>query len=249
MSLLWRNFDGWLRLVNCSSGSSAWLQDYKALFASSSAEPCLLKPVPTHLYFTKCNRFIMADPLSITASIIAVVTFAAQVGGSIKSFIDDYRSADLELDAIAAEVNALCGVLKSLQGEYEEATSSAAHARLGAASKLKQLVKGKAMASGVTPEQADKALQDILHCLNGSMKQLDDVVKKSKDRMAKGGIYKIQVRALWQRTAKGIEKVNVEMSVIYRRTETESTDSEFTLWIQDDADASIASKDFVSISR
>jgi hypothetical protein len=62
----------------------------------------------------------MADSLSITASILAVVTFAAQVSGSIKGFIDDYRGADLELDTIAAELNALCGILQSLQGEYEK---------------------------------------------------------------------------------------------------------------------------------
>lgn len=154
----------------------------------------------------------MADPLSIAASIIGVVTFAAQVGGTIKVFIDDYRGSDLELNAIAAELSALYGVLQSLHGEYENAGEVERSGRAGPESKLERILKSKQKVSVATEQLADEPLREVLGGLNGSMKQLDDVVKKSREKMAKGGLYKVHVRALWQRTAKGIEKIRNSLS-------------------------------------
>jgi hypothetical protein len=154
----------------------------------------------------------MADPLSIAASIIGIVTFAAQVGGTIKDFIDDYRGSDLELNAIAAEVNALCGVLQNLHGEYENAGEVEVSGHSRPASKLERILKSKKKASVDTQPLADAPLREVLGGLNGSMQQLDDVVKRSRERIAKGGLYKVHVRALWQRTAKGIEKIRNSLS-------------------------------------
>lgn len=100
----------------------------------------------------------MADPLSIVASIIGVVTFAAQVGGTIKDFIDDYRGSDLELDAIAAEVSALYGVLQSLQGEYGNAGEVEKVGRAGPASKHERILKSKQKGSVATEQLADEPL-------------------------------------------------------------------------------------------
>jgi hypothetical protein len=74
------------------------------------------------------------------------------------------------------------------------------------------MLKSKQKGSVATEQLADEPLREVLGGLNGSMKQLDDVVKKSRDKLAKGGLHKVHVRALWQRTAKGIEKIRNSLS-------------------------------------
>jgi hypothetical protein len=135
------------------------------------------------------------DPLSVTASIIAVLAFAADVASTIDSFITEYRATDSELKAIVKEVDALQSVLESLRKAYQM-THPVEHSG-------RSKVKKDSPSHGPT----DKALESVLDGLDGSMKQLVDVVTKSKLRMAKGGMYKVYVQALWQRTATGIEKV------------------------------------------
>jgi hypothetical protein len=58
------------------------------------------------------------DPLSVTASIIAVVTFAEQVGSAIRVFIKSYQAAGSELDTIAVEISNLSNVLQCLEDVY-----------------------------------------------------------------------------------------------------------------------------------
>jgi hypothetical protein len=65
----------------------------------------------------------MADPLSITASLIGLITFAAQAGTVINDFVNAYQGAELELGDVAAELTALSGVLQKLQVKYEIADS------------------------------------------------------------------------------------------------------------------------------
>lgn len=143
------------------------------------------------------------DPVSMTASIIAVLAFTGQVSSTIGTFITEYRAADSELKAIVKEVDALRGVLACLQNAYQ-----AEHAIPEI-----RLVLGGEPGDSRNHEQTDKALERTLEGLDGSMKKLDEVVKRSKQRMAKGGVYKVYVQALWQRTAKGIEKVRLWKSV------------------------------------
>jgi peptidoglycan hydrolase CwlO-like protein len=130
------------------------------------------------------------DPLSVTASIIAVLAFAANVASTIDSFITEYRATDSELKAIVKEMDALQSVLESLLNAYQEHSGQSK-------------VKKDSPSHGPT----DKALESVLDGLDGSMKQLVDAVTKSRLRMAKGGMYKVYVQALWQRTAIGIENV------------------------------------------
>jgi Fungal N-terminal domain of STAND proteins len=150
----------------------------------------------------------MADPLSIVTSVIGIVAFAAQVGSSIKDFTDSYRGTDLELTAIVAELSTLSSVLTSLQaayGEVEELNANGAKTT----SKWKPLLSHQQNSRTVRQGQADRPLKEVLDGLNRSMKQLDDVVKRSGEQMAKGGLYKVRVKALWLKTAKGIEKVKL----------------------------------------
>jgi hypothetical protein len=147
----------------------------------------------------------MADPLSIAASLIGVVAFAAQVGSAIKDFTDAYRGAELELGAIAAELSALSVVLQKLQVEYEKADIPSN----SIASSGKRLDSWR-------PDETDEPLRAVLSGLDGSIEKLQDVVSKSFERMAKGGLYKVQVRALWQRTAKGINRVRIILIYLLR---------------------------------
>jgi len=134
------------------------------------------------------------DPLSITASIVGVLAFAIDVASAIDSFVTEYRATDSELKAIAKEVDSLRSVLESLRNAYQTRNRAEIPSRLN---KFKN----------VFARQTDKALESALDGLDQSMKQLADVVTKSKLRMAKGGVYKVYVQALWQRTATGIDKV------------------------------------------
>jgi hypothetical protein len=143
------------------------------------------------------------DPLSITASIIAVLTFTVDVATTIDFFITEYRATDSELKAIVKEVDALQSVLESLKNAYQ--TTCRAETATDGSKFKKVFTRQRNSTQG--RGQTDKALESILDGLDGSMKQLVDVVTRSKSRMATGGMYKVYVQALWQRTATGIEKV------------------------------------------
>jgi Fungal N-terminal domain of STAND proteins len=140
------------------------------------------------------------DPLSLAASITGILSFTISAATTIDSFITEYRATDSELKAIAKEVDALQSVLESLRSTYQKTNPVEESSRL---SKFKKVFTRDSSNHG----QTDKALESALDGLDGSMKQLVDVVTKSKLRMAKGGMHKVYVQALWQRTATGIEKV------------------------------------------
>jgi hypothetical protein len=155
------------------------------------------------------------DPLSLTASIVGVLTFAVDVATAIDSFITAYRTTDSELEAIVKEVNALRSVLESLRIAYQRANRSASGLSMlkNVFMRQRNSVRGHGYGHG----QTDKALESTLDGLEESLKQLVDVVTKSKGRMAKGGVYKAYVQALWQRTATGIEKALPPASNIFLR--------------------------------
>lgn len=144
------------------------------------------------------------DPLSITASIIAVVSFAAQVMTTIKDFIDAAQTSDSELEVIVTEVEALRSILGQFQKVYESAdvTVSKTHSRFG--SKMRGLLINK---HNRVTQQVDLALVLVLNGLERGLKRLEEIINKSSDRMAKAGIQKWRVRLPWQRTAPGIGKV------------------------------------------
>jgi hypothetical protein len=147
------------------------------------------------------------EPLSITASIVGVLAFAIDVTTAIDSFVTEYRATDSELKAIAKEVDALRSVLESLRNTYQTRNRAEIPSGLN---KFKTVFAGQrdsGQSHGEGTRRTDKALESALDGLDQSMKQLADVVTKSKLRMAKGGVYKVYVQALWQRTATGIEKV------------------------------------------
>lgn len=151
------------------------------------------------------------DPLSITASIIGIVTFAEQVHGAISAFLEAYYAADSELLSITTELDILRGVLESLQNAYQTSEGGTENTWAGFGNKFKGLIKGKHKHSTTEGTKTDEVLKGVLNGLEASMKKLDDIVKTSSDRMSRGGIHKLRVRALWQRTSVGIEKV------IYRK--------------------------------
>ena len=148
------------------------------------------------------------DPLSIAASIIGVLTFTIQVGNTIDTFISDYRIADSELKAIVEEVHALRGVLECLQNVYLTVTTYNAETGSSQRIKWKKIPTGGHMYLNTKSRgDTDKALKNTLQGLDTNMKTLEDVVHKCNQRIARGGVYKAYVQALWQRTASGIEKV------------------------------------------
>jgi len=149
------------------------------------------------------------DPLSITASIIGVLTFTIQVGTAIDTFISEYRAADSELKAIVGEVDALRGVLQSLHNAYRKPPGGIPEQFSGLwSNKWKKLARaGHERSNPKGLGQTDNALESTLEGLGGSLEKLADVVTTSKHRMGKGGVHKVYVQALWQRTATGIEKV------------------------------------------
>jgi hypothetical protein len=148
------------------------------------------------------------DPLSVTASIVGIVAFATQVNSAITAFMDAYRATDSELHAIAAEVDAMHHILERLQNTYEASNAGLAEAHSRQGNKPWQsFSKSKHHIATTSNTRTDKALMGVLDGLNGSLKKLDDIVKKSGERMVKGGVHKLRVRAMWHRTAVGIEKV------------------------------------------
>jgi hypothetical protein len=132
----------------------------------------------------------MADPLSLVASIAAVITFTAQAGKLIDDLISRYRETNSELAEVGTEIRLLEVVLGELETAYR--SHSATPGGYGEESKC---------------APTDTTLKTVLDGLNRCMKQLKDVVAKSYERMERGGLHKIRVQAVWQRTSKGINKV------------------------------------------
>jgi hypothetical protein len=157
------------------------------------------------------------DPLSLTASIIGVLTFAIDVATAIDSFITVYRTTDSELEAIVKEVNALRSVLESLRNAYQRANRTRSASGLSMLKNVFMRQRNSVRGHGDGHGQTDKALESTLDGLEESLKQLVDVVTKSQGRMAKGGLYKVYVQTLWQRTATGIEKALPPASNIFLR--------------------------------
>src|ERR1700726_2913471 len=116
------------------------------------------------------------DPLSLTASIVGVLTFAVDVATAIDSFITAYRTTDSELEAIVKEVNALRSVLESLRNAYQRANRSASGLSMlkNVFMRQRNSVRGHGYGHG----QTDKALKSTLDGLEESLKQLVDVVTK-----------------------------------------------------------------------
>lgn len=187
----------------------------------------------------------MADPLSIAASIIAVVTLAREVTTSIDAFLSSYRAADSELKIIAQEVEDLHNVLKILH-EKSAAEPQVPRSELST---------------------ADQVLLGVLKDPGGCVTELDVVVKKSCERMGKGGVHKLRVQVIWQSTSKGIEKVKAHFLIELRvescpltnsarfmrqyfheipvNKKLTMSDSDFIIKTQDDTDAFVTSQDSV----
>jgi hypothetical protein len=151
------------------------------------------------------------DPVSLTASIVAILGFTAQVGSAINSFVTEYRATDSELKALAKEVDALRAVLNSLWSTYQESSLAIPQPGLG---ETNMLPCGQEDLLAIEHRQTDKALEIVLDGLDESLKQLLEIVRKSTERMAKGRMYKIYVQALWKRTATGIERVSIRITIM-----------------------------------
>lgn len=150
----------------------------------------------------------MGDPLSVTASIIAVVTITAQVGSLINDFVSSYRDSSSALKEVATELSVLKVVLERLHDAYDNAHGSSAKNQPPTRSRLPVKSNKKRDKTKVESAPTDAALASVLDGLQASMRKLDEVVKKSNDRIIKGGIHKMQVQMLWQRTYKGVDKVS-----------------------------------------
>lgn len=150
----------------------------------------------------------MGDPLSVTASIIAVVTITAQVGGLIDDFVSSYRDSSTALKEIAAELGVLKVVLERLHDAYDNVHKSSTKNQTPNRSRLPIKSDKKHSKTKLESAPTDAALTSVLGGLQNSMRKLDDVLKKSNERMIKGGFHKMQVQMLWQRTYKGIDKVS-----------------------------------------
>ena len=66
----------------------------------------------------------MADPVSITASVIAVVTFTLQSTKLLCSAIDAYRDAGSTLTDLRLDVDAISTTLKSIDASLQDADDS-----------------------------------------------------------------------------------------------------------------------------
>lgn len=60
------------------------------------------------------------DPLSISASIIAIITLSAQLGSKLKKIVEDNKDAPSELTEIRDEVISLTWFIESLRALVEE---------------------------------------------------------------------------------------------------------------------------------
>lgn len=137
----------------------------------------------------------MADPVSLVASITGVITFTAQAAKLIDDFVSSYRDTNSELAEVGTEIRLLEVVLDELEKAYRSPATSTDLATYD----------GHGEAGKVGPTNA--ALKTVLDGLNRCMKQLKDVVAKSYEQMERGGLHKIKVQTVWQRTSKGINKV------------------------------------------
>jgi hypothetical protein len=70
------------------------------------------------------------DPLSITASVVALVTFTSQITSSLLSLKNSFTTAQLELNALEEELRRLSFILVRLQSLLEASGSSVVHAQL-----------------------------------------------------------------------------------------------------------------------
>jgi hypothetical protein len=67
------------------------------------------------LFLTPHTRFLMADPLSITASLLAIATAAVQSVKSLNDTISRYKGRDRTLQRLQNELRDVSGILDSLK--------------------------------------------------------------------------------------------------------------------------------------
>ncbi|KAF3403195.1 hypothetical protein DPV78_004126 [Talaromyces pinophilus] len=146
----------------------------------------------------------MADPLSLTASIIAVVTLAAQVGTSADEFVSNYRSANLDLEDVSNELKSLRRVLEEVVKAYKPSRG------ISLSNGGEGLANSNTATLSATTDEA--LLKDVVAGLNRCMEHLNEMLTRSKEQCDKGGIHKIRVQMLWQRTSKVVNKVRASLS-------------------------------------